>query len=155
MAASPWPIPRRWPLATSRRARCHCPTRRLKKKNGNQQLYNSFYFVSDSSEVINLLFFPFSSPFFSNLQISAILMIFLSRMDGLLLKYDMVILYSENLSGFRFFPRYVITMYLEQSSTKLFYIKWAISLFILFSQSTVTKTHRFIDMFEENGENFW
>ena len=119
MAASPWPIPRRWPLATSRRARCHCPTRRLKKKNGNQQLYNSFYFVSDSSEVINLLFFPFSSPFFSNLQISAILMIFLSRMDdGLLLKYDMMILYSRNLSGFRFF--------------RFFRISWNLQIFYFF-----------------------
>ena len=54
----------------------------------------TFYFVSDSSEVIKLLFFFHfhqSSPFFSNFQIFAILIIFLDRMDGLLLKYDMKI----------------------------------------------------------------
>ena len=44
------------------------------------------------------------SAFFPNLQISAILITFLSRMDGLLLKHDMMILYSGNLSGFRFLP---------------------------------------------------
>ena len=66
-------------------------------------LYSIFYFVSDSSEVLKLLFFfSFSSPFFLNRQISGILMIFLSRIDGLLLKYEMMILYSENLSGFWF-----------------------------------------------------
>ena len=63
-----------------------------------------FYFVSDSSEVIDLLsFFSHSSPFFSNLQNSAILLIFLYRTDGSLLKYDMMILLFWNLSGFRIF----------------------------------------------------
>ena len=43
---------------------------------------------------------------FLNLQISAILIVFLSRMESLLLKYDMRILFSGNVSGFRISPRF-------------------------------------------------
>ena len=53
-----------------------------------------FYFVSDSSEVMNLLFF--FTRFFSNFHIPAVLTIFLHRKDDLLLKYDMMIFHPGN-----------------------------------------------------------
>ena len=58
--------------------------------------------MSDSPKVIDSLFFN-SSPIFSNPQISPILLVFLDRIDVLLLKYDMMISFSVNLSGFRIF----------------------------------------------------
>ena len=52
--------------------------------------------MSNSSEVINI-FFSHSSWFFSNLEISTLLTtIFLPRMISLLLKYDMMISFSNN-----------------------------------------------------------
>ena len=41
--------------------------------------------------------------FFSNLQISVVLTTFLHIIDGLLLKYDMLIFFPRNLSGLRIF----------------------------------------------------
>ena len=61
-----------------------------------------FYFVSYSSEVIDLLFF-FFTPIFSNLHILVFLTIFLHSMYDLHLKYDMMIFFSGNLSGFWIF----------------------------------------------------
>ena len=60
-----------------------------------------------SSEVKeSLFFFSFCKNlgFFSNLQISVALTTFLHRIDGLFLKYDMIISYPGNLSSFRTFP---------------------------------------------------
>ena len=77
-------------------------------------IHGIFYFVSDSSEVIKLLFFfSFSSPFFSNLHISTILIIFLNRLDSLLLKlwYDIMIFIFRKFSRFpdffRIFPDFL------------------------------------------------
>ena len=70
-----------------------------------------FYSVSDTSEVMNLLSFSLLPGFFSNLEISAFLTIFLHKMISLLLKYDMMIFFWNvfrfpNFSGFRIFPGY-------------------------------------------------
>ena len=52
---------------------------------------------------IFLFIFSLSSPFFSNIQIFAVLSVFLHRIDGIILKFDMMIFFSWNTSGFRIF----------------------------------------------------
>ena len=79
-------------------------------RNSKSSLYSSLFLTYEVLYIftswaiapkLQIYFFSHSSPFFSNLQISAILLLFLNRMDGLLSKYDMMILFSEFLSGFR------------------------------------------------------
>ena len=50
-------------------------------------------------------FFPDFSGFFSNLQVSMVLTLFLLLMDGLLLKYDTIVILFRTLSTFRIFSR--------------------------------------------------
>ena len=66
----------------------------------------NFYFVSEAPKFKNLIFFWgfFLRGHFSNLHISSVLSIFLDRKNALIFIYDMMILLSENLSGFRNFP---------------------------------------------------
>ena len=62
-----------------------------------------FYFVSDSSEVMNPFFGFFFFCIFIKIQISAVLTMFLDRLFGLLTINDMMIFFPGNLSGFRIF----------------------------------------------------
>ena len=94
----------------------------------------AFYFVSDSSEVINLLFFSLLPGFFSNLQISAFLTIFLDRMISLLLKYNMIIFFSViyPVSGFFRFFSVISGFYsnLQISSFLSIFLERMISIFL-------------------------
>ena len=72
----------------------------------------SFYFVSEAPKFKNYfflcVFFLFFLWFFSNLQISMVLTMFLHRMDGLLIKYEMMKFFPgffPDFTGlFRIFP---------------------------------------------------
>ena len=71
-----------------------------------------FYFVRDRSEVLDLLLFTFLTLLLkSSYFMSAVSIIFLHKMDGLLLKFDMTIFFSGNFSGVRissgFFPDFL------------------------------------------------
>ena len=76
----------------------------------------SFYFVSAAPKFENL---------FSNFLISMIWTIFLDIMDSLLIKYDMMILFSGFLSGFRIFPDFfrIFPDFIKSSD---FFTKWII-----------------------------
>ena len=52
------------------------------------------------------IFFQVFSGFFSNLQISSFLTIYLYMIEGLVLKYDMIIFFFGTASGFRIFSRF-------------------------------------------------
>ena len=57
----------------------------------------AFYFVSEAPKFKKISFFL---SHFSNLQISMDLTLFLHRINGLLLKYDVIIVFSGTSSGF-------------------------------------------------------
>ena len=96
----------------------------------NYNISNSFYFVSDSSEVIDLLVFfvCFFTPIFSNLRMKVFLTIFLHSMCDLDLKYDMIIFCSGILADFRIFSGF-IRIFIKSSDFSVFnHISWSVPL---------------------------
>ena len=115
-----------------------------------------FYFVSDSSEVINLLFF--SLGFFSIFQISVILTIVLDRMFGLLIKNDMMEFIFGNVAGFWIFSRFSRISSKSSDFNCFNHISWQNVLFI--SQKWYDEIHfqkfvRFLDFFPDFLKIFW
>ena len=77
-----------------------------------------------SSEVENFFFLYFSWGHFSNLQILAVLTLLLHRIDGLLLKNDMIIFFFGIPFGFRIFPDFLQTYILYNYYITFLWFSW-------------------------------